>query len=311
MTSPLSIGVDFGGTTVKLAVVSGKEILKKGTALHTLSYPSALALVDAMVAEIAVLRSEFPSVAAVGVGMPGMVDAVNGIVHNLSNVPGWDGMPLAKTLHERTGLPVAVDNDAKAMAFAEWKFGEASAWENVICVTLGTGVGGGLILNGKLFRGAANGSGEIGQTSIDLNGTPAEYGNLGALEKYVGNRQIAERAVELYRKNGVERPMEECSPAALDKAAAAGDAVAQSLWQQVGTEIGAALTNIVWLLNPECIILGGGVANAGERLFAPIRQTIASRTQAIYTGKLKILPAALGSDAGIIGAAALGLEIGC
>jgi glucokinase len=308
MSSPLSLGIDFGGTTVKLAVVRGSEIVSKGNVLQTQTYNSAEELIAAIAREISVLRAAFPEIAAVGVGMPGMVDAVNGIVHNLSNVRGWDGVPFRQILQEHTGLPVAVDNDAKAMAFGEWKFGVAHQWLNVICVTLGTGVGGGLILNGKLFRGSANGAGEIGQMSIDLNGAPAEYGNFGALEKYVGNRQIAERAVEIYRQNGVERSLDECMPHALEKAALSGDATAAGLWQQVGVEIGAALANIVWLLNPDCIILGGGVANAGELLFAPIRQTIAARTQAIYTKDLHIIPAALGSNAGLIGAAALGLE---
>ncbi len=308
MTLPLSIGIDFGGTTIKIAVARGGEIIQRGTILDTQKLGSPEAMFDAISTVVAQLREAHPEVAAIGAGLPGIVDATNGIVLELSNVPGWSAVPLRQILHDRTGLPVAVDNDAKSMTYAEWRFGAARGKVNVICVTLGTGVGGGLILDGKLYRGSANGAGEIGQTSIDFNGRPGVYGNLGAMEKYVGNHQIAERARELYRQAGRERSLEDCSPKALATAAEGNDAVALALWKEIGTEIGAALANIVWLLNPDCIVLGGGVAKAGELLLEPIRAAIRARTMPAFFENLQIVPATLGNDAGIIGAAALGLE---
>jgi glucokinase len=307
--SPLAIGIDFGGTSIKIAVVRGSEIVKRGTSLDTQRLATPAAICDAIASDIASLRRDDPGITAIGAGLPGMVDASRGVVHELSNVSGWDEVPLGRILSERTGLPATVDNDAKAMTYAEWRFGAARRQPNTVCMTLGTGVGGGLILNGKLFRGSLNGAGEIGQATIDFKGAPGHYGNFGALEKYVGNQQIAKRAHRRYCEAGSgERSPEECSPAALAAAAEAGDPVAKTIWEEVGTEIGAALASIVWLLNPDCIVIGGGVAQAGELLFGPIRASIRARTMPLYYEHLDILPATLGSDAGVIGAAALGVD---
>lgn len=311
MTSPAAataIGIDFGGTSIKLAVVHGATIIERGVSLPTQEFDSPDAILEAMANEVARLKKEHPAIQGIGVGLPGMVDAEGGIVRELSNVPGWSDVPLRSIFSAKTGLPVAIENDAKAMAYAEWRFGAAQNYPNVICMTLGTGVGGGLILDGKLYRGSANGSGEIGQTSIDHRGVPAVYGNLGALEKYVGNREIAELAQKRYREARIDRSAQECTPAALSRAAEEGDAVAAAVWMEVGSAIGAALANVVWLLNPDCIVIGGGVAKAGERLFEPIRTTIAQRTMNVYHQNLAIVPATLGSDAGVIGAAALGAD---
>jgi glucokinase len=304
---PLAIGIDFGGTSIKLAVVRGGEIVERGNSLDTREIGSAEGILDAMVGEIARLKAAYPEIVAVGAGLPGLVDAAKGFVHELTNVPGWYDVPLRDILAERTGLVAAIDNDAKAMTYAEWRFGAANNQPNVICVTLGTGVGGGLILGGQLHRGGKNSAGEIGQTSINIHGVPAHYGNSGALEKYVGNRQIAERAQLRYSEAGIKRTEDECSPAALSIAAAAGDAVAKAVWNEIGTEIGASLANLVWLLNPDCIVIGGGVARAGEVLFEPIRAAVRGRCMDILTDDLDIVPATLGSDAGVIGAAALGV----
>lgn len=308
MTLPLAIGIDFGGTSIKPAVLQGGTIVLRGRALDTQALGSPEAIIDAMVEEIQRLQAEVPGVTAIGVGLPGMVDAINGIVHDLSNVPGWHEIALRDQLQERTGLPTQIDNDAKAMAYGEWRYGAANNLPNVICVSLGTGVGGGLILNGQLFRGSRNGAGEIGQTSIDHDGVPGPHGNWGALERYVGNRQIAERAQARYAKAGTAKTLDECSPKALSAAAAQNCPVALAVWEEVGTLIGAGLSNIIWLLNPDCIVIGGGVAKAGALLFNPIRAAICERTMPVFTDHLSIVPATLGSDAGVIGAAALAVE---
>jgi len=310
MSQPIALGIDFGGTGIKPAVIRGAEILERGNVLDTQRLGSPGVITERLAEEIARLRERHPAVAGIGIGLPGMIDAEAGVIHGLSNVPGWENFPLREILRERTGLPVTLENDAKAMAYGEWRHGAASAWRHVICITLGTGVGGGLILDGKLYRGAFNGAGELGQTSIDVYGaaTSGVYGNLGALEKSVGNREIAQRASERYRQAGAEKSAEECTPRQLSEAAAAGDAVAREVWETIGSEIGAALVNVIWLLNPECIVIGGGVAKAGAWLFDPIGRTIRERTMALYHEQLAIVPARLGSDAGAIGAAALGAE---
>lgn len=302
-----AIGVDFGGTSVKAGVVAGGKIIERAERIATRQHRGAKALLDAVMAAIAILREKYPEVHAIGAGLPGMIDSVKGRVHELSNVPGWKNIDLTSLLEERTGLPVAIDNDANAATYAEWLYGAGRDGVNVVCMTLGTGVGGGLILDGKLYRGSQLGAGEIGQMTIDPHGVAGHYGNFGALEKYVGNHQIAQRAQLLYEEDGLTKSEAECSPIALQTAADGGDVIARRVWEEVGFHLGTTLCDIVWLLNPDRIVIGGGVANAGEYVFGPIRKIIRKRTMKIFHEKLEIVPAALGNDAGIIGSAALAL----
>ncbi len=307
-TTRTAIGIDFGGTTIKSAVIRDGRVLAHGAVIDTQLFPQADALIAEMLRLIAVLRGAHPEVAAVGVGLPGLVDSVNGVVRTLTNVPGWSEVPLRAMLSARTGLPAIIENDAKAMAYGEWKYGAAVDGRHVLCITLGTGVGGAFILDGRLYRGAQLAAGEIGHASIDYRGLPGPYGNSGGLEEYVGNHQIAARAAQLYRAAGREVPAEHCTPLALAEAASGGDAIALGLWEAVGVEIGAALVNVIWLLNPDAIVIGGGVAQAGDLLFTPIRRTIRERTQALYHENLRVVPAALGNEAGMIGCATLAAE---
>jgi glucokinase len=144
--------------------------------------------------------------------------------------------------------------------------------------------------------------------TIDPNGVPGQYGNFGALEKYVGHLQIAQRARKLYEEAGLTKTEEECSPIGLKKSAGTGDTIAVKVWSEVGFAIGITLCDIVWLLNPDRIVIGGGVALAGEHVFGPIQRVIEERTMKIFHEGLTIVPAKLGNDAGIIGSAALGLD---
>lgn len=308
MSTKTAIGIDFGGTSVKPGVVSGSKIIARSEPIPTRQHDSAESLLAAVFQEITILREEHSEVCALGAGLPGIIDGVNGRVRELSNVPGWRDIPLAALLREKTGLPSIIENDANAMAYAEWRFGAGRDRPNVICMTLGTGVGGGLILDGKLFRGSQLGAGEIGQMIIEPHGVPGHYGNIGALEKYVGNRQIAERAQRVYATAGIVRALEEFTPLVLEKAALGGDKIAAKLWEDIGFEIGIMLTNITWLLNPDRFVIGGGVAKAGPLVFDPIRRTIRERTSAVYHEHLEVVPAELGNDGGIIGSAALAVD---
>ncbi|MGE9269183.1 MAG: ROK family protein, partial [Verrucomicrobiales bacterium] len=254
------------------------------------------------------LRSRHPKIVAIGVGMPGFVNFDEGMVHTLTNVPGWDNFPLKKVLEERIGLPVVVDNDANCMAYAEWKRGAGRGMNDLIAVTLGTGVGGGVIANGQMVRGCRFGAGELGQSSIDWQGREGHYGNRGAIEQYVGNRQIAARAVELYEQNGQSRTLSDCSPAMLSTAAYRGDEVALALWDEVARRLSTALMNACWLLNPRAIVIGGGVARAGDVLFSPLTTHLYSQMSSPFKEHLMVLPARFGNEAGSIGAAAMALE---
>ena len=303
-----AIGIDFGGTTIKSGLVCDGAIVEHGALIDTQLYEGPGEIMEALGSVIQKLRANPAGAAAIGIGLPGLVDSVNGIVHELTNVPGWQDVALRDLLREQTGLPVTIENDANAMAYGEWKYGAAKDGRHVVCITLGTGVGGALILDGRLYRGAQLGAGEIGHMSIDLQGRPGPYGNFGGLEEYVGNQQIAERAAEKYREAGSPRETAECTPAALAISAREGDAVARMLWETLGDEIGAALASVVWILNPDTIVIGGGVAKAGALLFDPISRSIQARTLRVIHEHLRVVPAILGNEAGIIGSAALALE---
>jgi glucokinase len=307
-TTPTAIGIDFGGGTVKLGVCQGAEILHLDDPINTELHPGPNALIAAMAERVARLRKSYPAIAAIGVGVPGLVDFDHGFVHELTNVPGWKHIPLKAILSEKTELPCTVENDANAMCYAEWRHGAGQGMKNVVALTLGTGVGGGLILDGKLYRGACFSAGEIGQMSIDLNGKPGHYGNLGALEKYIGRREITDHAVQRYEEAGACKDPNECTPKAIAEAALHCDDVARQIWGEVADWLGTSLSSIAWLLNPDAFIIGGGVAQAGDLLFNPLQRKVQSMLSTVVWEKLKILPARFSNDAGIIGNAALAAD---
>ncbi len=307
-TSITSIGIDFGGTSVKLGVCRGEELLHSDEPIQTAAHPGPTALINEMAARVSKLQAAYPAIAAIGVGVPGLVDYDRGYVHELTNVPGWKHIPLKALLSEKTGLPVVVENDANAMCYAEWRCGAGRGLSNVIALTLGTGVGGGLVLDNRMFRGSCFSAGEIGQTSIDCNGVAGHYGNLGALEKYIGNNQIAEHAVQRYAEAGISKKVEDCTPKAISMAAQAGDDVARQIWGEIADWLGTALSSIAWLLNPDAFVIGGGVSMAGPLLFEPLERKVKSMLSTVVWEKLQILPAKFSNDAGIIGNAALAAD---
>ena len=309
ITHPVAIGIDFGGTSIKLGLVAAGGLTQRAESLSTLAYHKAEDLLAAILVAVDGLRAQNPDVVAVGAGLPGIVDSRHGIVHHLTNVPGWVNVPLRDLLAMHTGLPAAIENDANAMAYAEWKFGAGRARRNVVCLTLGTGIGGGLIIDGQLFRGSHLGAGEIGNMSIDYRGVPGPYGNFGALERYIGNGAIAARALARYEAAGQAHTLTDCTPYLLAEAAAAGDPTAREIWEETGVMLGAALVDVIWLLNPDAIVLGGGVAQAGELLFEPVRRPVRERTSPVFHENLEILAAELGHDAGLIGCGALAADL--
>jgi len=304
---PPAIGIDFGGTSIKAGLVRGGTVLEHGNNIDTQAASGPDQLIAEMAEEVRAIRSVHPDVKAVGVGLPGLINPHLGVVHTLSNVRGWTEIPLAKLLEKATGLPVVIENDANAMAWGEFLFGAGQGVHTIVALTLGTGVGAGIIVEDRLFRGASMTAGEIGQMSIQWEGLPGQYGNFGALEKYVGNRQIAERAAAAFAKAGKPCAEEVCTPEHLSRLASAGDPVAIAIWQETGEMIGACLANVAWLINPNRFIIGGGIAKAGNLIFDPIRKALKSRVSDVISKETDIVPATLGTAAGMVGCAALGL----
>lgn len=311
MSYPTNIGIDFGGTSIKCALTRGPERISEIIRISTHDHGSPDAAIAAMANAVNQLRDQSDEdIFAIGLGIPGAVDVGKGITYNLTNVPGWFGVAAGSLITEQVGLPVTMDNDANCMAYAEWKFGAAKGLRNVVAITLGTGVGGALILDGKLYRGSQFVAGEIGQMSIDYKGVDGPYGNFGALERYIGHQQIQEIATRRFRDAGrrPEKSPELESLESLVTAARNGDKEASQVWQDVALFLGTTLAGVIYLLNPDAIVIGGGVAHAGNVLFDPLKKQLQSTLSEEFWTDLKVIPAELGNDAGIIGSSALAAD---
>jgi glucokinase len=258
------------------------------------------------------------TVGGIGIGAPGWVDYPHGIVRELTNVPGWNDVPLAAQLESATGLKSFVDNDANVMAVGELIHGAGRGHQRFVCLTLGTGVGGAIVIDGKLYRGADGLAGEIGHMTVDLNGPECACGARGCLERYVGNRFIVANALrKLEARSGAARESillaladnqtEKITPKLMAEAATRGDDLSLEVWRETGQYLGVVLAVLVNLLNPECFIIGGGVAKAGSVLFDPIRETTARLAMNQLGKTTPIVEAGLKDDAGLIGAATFAL----
>ncbi len=300
----LLAAIDLGGTNLKLGLLDQKLRFIDRKVLDTQSFTTKERLIDGVVSSVNSLleqrRLVKSRIAGLGLGLPGPIDCIRGVVHFFPNIPGWKEVNLKKILEKRLGLKVHLDNDANLMALAEYRMGAAAGASNAVCLTLGTGVGGGLVLGGRLYRGSAYAAGEIGHMPVNEKGPRCNCGGIACLEAYVGNRRLLAKALKLFSGS--------VTLESLSRMARAGNARARSLWNDAGEKIGIALVSIVNLLNPDVIVIGGGVANAGQVLFSRIRSTVISRAMPLQARHVKIVKAKLGKDAGLIGAAILARE---
>lgn len=298
-----AIAVDFGGTSIKIGVTRGSEILDKAEPLPTAAYDSPGAIIEAMCTSIRGLLQQHPEAVAVGLGMPGWVDFYKGVLYQLTNVPVWDHeVPVREVMQQALGLPVVLDNDANCMAYAEWKLGAGRGLQSLVCLTLGTGLGGGIVVHDRLLRGANVSCAELGQTSIDYRGRCGTFGNMGAIEEYLGNNELAADAVALYAEKGIEKKVKDCTPYLLELAARAGDPVAQQVYLDFAEKLACLVMNMMYILAPEAVIIGGGVAKAGDLLFKPLNDFLKAQLFPVHYSNLRLLPAEFGADSGIIGA---------
>ncbi len=298
-----ALGIDIGGTSVKFGVVKDDKIVGTSAPIKTQQYKSREELISQIVSTVQEIRVEYPDLSSVGVGVPGFVNFETGVISNLTNVKGWTNVPMKEILEAHLSLPVIVDNDANAMAYAEWSSGAGVGTKDLVALTLGTGVGAGIIVNEKLVRGMNSAAGELGQTSVAYNGRLGEYGNPGALEDYIGNREIIQEALSLYKQQGIEKTVDELTPADLSDLAKMNDAVSLELWDWVAEKLACTLMNCCYLLNPEMIIIGGGISKAGGLIFNPVRERLNKWLPSPFVEGLKIVSAKYGNEAGIIGCA--------
>lgn len=311
-------GIDIGGTNIKFGLVDlkGRVIFKEQR--PTLVEKGAEPLMH-LVTNIAerllyhAAEDDF-EVKWLGVGTPGAVDGRTGKVISISpNIDGWQGMEIGRILHERLNMPVYVDNDVNAMALAESRFGAGVGYKSVVCVAVGTGVGGGIVLDGKLWRGSNYTAGEIGHMTINLNGPQCRCGSKGCLETYCSSGAMM-NLVKSKLGNVLTPAFEEVLDGSIDNltikklfaAAKKDDEIALSVISETGQLLGLALAGVVNLLNPEIVIIGGGVADGGAGYVDHVSAEIRKRAFSSATEKLRIARATLGNDAGFIGAGILG-----
>ncbi len=301
MPKKVKIGVDLGGTRIKIGLVD-----EKGHVLYRLQRTTPFRakqseLIEAITASAIELIDRAglgrKDIKGVGIGVPGPVDSKKGIVHYFPNIKGWDNVHLRSILQKKLGIKVVLDNDVNAMALAEFKFGAGRGARNLICLTLGTGVGGGIILDGRIYRGSTMCGGEIGHIPINEKGPRCNCGGIACLERYIGNRYILNNSRKHFGNNiTLER---------LTSLAKKGNKRALRIWHDIGRKLGVALAGVVNLLNPDMIVIGGGVSNAGELILGALRMEIRSRAMKDQARHVKVVRARLGSDAGMVGASLL------
>jgi glucokinase len=319
MSERYIVGVDLGGTSINVGVVP----FTGGTVLGMRSLPTepergAKAVVDRMTSMIEDAlkdaRREGPvtgdNVLGVGLGSPGPLDRATGTVLDTPNL-GWRNFPLRDLVANQTGLEAELDNDANAAALGEYWQGAGKEADTLLAVTLGTGIGGGFVVGGSVYHGASDVAGEIGHMTIDSTGRKCNCGNYGCLEAYASGPAIAARAVEGLRSGEssvlpemVDGDLEDVTAATVYEAIVAGDLYAKDVMRETAKFLGTGIANLINILNPEVVVISGGVTRAGDHLFEPLRAEVRRRAFRQAADHCRIVGSGLGDMAGVVGAAA-------
>ena len=312
------VGVDLGGTTINTGVVSwdGERVLGMHTA-PTEAEKGPKYVVDkiiGMVRESMRVATEEgglgrDAIAGVGIGSPGPLDRATGTVIETPNL-GWRNFPLRDLVANAVGLPAELDNDANAATIGEWWVGAGRDVETMVGVTLGTGIGGGIVFGGKVYHGASDVAGEIGHMSIDSTGRKCKCGNYGCLEAYASGPAIAARAIEGLQTGEasvlpdlVDGDLSRITAETVYEGIVAGDPYAREVMRDTAKFLGSGLANLINVLNPEMIVISGGVTRAGDHLLEPLRNEVRRRAFRHAFEACEIVTSELGSMAGVIGAA--------
>jgi glucokinase len=310
------IGCDLGGTNLRAANVD----VETGEVLHLMSIPTLAReghdavmkrMADLFLGVINESGMKKNDIGGIGIGVPGVLDLEKGETLFLPNLPGtWPHVPLQDTITRLTGLPTALLNDVRSITNGEWRFGAGQGVDTVAVFAVGTGIGGGLVLNGQLHLGIGGTGGELGHTMIDFNGPRCGCGNDGCLEAYASGPAIAAMGMKAVSQGLTTKIADLCeydlnniTPELIAKAAEDGDEIAKDIYEKAGFYIGIAAANICASIGPRRIIIGGGVAQAGELLLNPIRRTIKERVQIMPVEEVEVVSSKLGNNAGVIGVA--------
>ena len=314
------IGVDLGGTNIVVGAMSADG--KHHYAMRSIPTSAELGaegvadrivgLIEGVILDtIAQTKAQRRDFIGVGIGAPGPLDRDKGIVIVAPNL-GWRNFPLRDRIGERLNLPATLDNDANCATVGEWWQGAAKGATNVVGMTIGTGIGGGIILDGKLFHGSSDVAGEIGHTTIDLNGRHCKCGNYGCLEAYASGPAIATRAREVLVREEtasllpslVDGRLEAITAEIVYRAAQKGDAVASEIVRDTARYLGAGIANLLNILNADVVVVAGGVTQAGDALFVPLRAEVRRRAFRPAVDATQIVAGTLPGTAGVVGAVA-------
>lgn len=309
MSKRETIGVDLGGTKMLVGVLDGTEVLWESR--ETSTGQSEDELVELVVREVGEAREARPNATAVGLGIPATIDHDRGVAVSAVNLPLED-LPIRDLVSERVGLPVFVDNDATVAALAEFLYGAAKGKPNIVMLTVGTGIGGGLILGGEVYRGATGAGAELGHTVIQADGPPCQgncpnHGCVEALASGTALGREGQAAAESAPDSALGRMLaaeETIDGKAVTEAAIDGDETAIGVFELIGSRLGVACSSFANIFQPDAIVVGGGVIAAGELLLEPARRELRQRALNPMN-RTPILEATLGNDAGMIGAAAM------
>ncbi|MCX7919577.1 MAG: ROK family protein [bacterium] len=315
------IGVDLGGTTIITVVtdINGKVIASVKCLSEVKQGVDAVVnrIVDTIYATVAKAKIQINQIIAIGVGAPGPLSTKTGVIIDAPNLDGWVNVPLRDMVKKafRNTIPVFLDNDANAAAYGEFWVGAGKKVSNLIMLTLGTGIGGGIIIDKKLYRGPDDTAGELGHISVFPNGPVCNCGNHGCLEAIASATGMVNRAVDALRlgrksilRELAENDLNKVTAKMIYDAVLKGDTLAKDIMRETGRYIGIAAASLVNIFNPEMIVFSGGMINAGEYLFNPIREEVKKRAFPQPAKRVKILPAKLGEYAGAIGAAGIALK---
>lgn len=300
----LVLALDIGGTKLAAGVVDASGAIRASDRMPTHASEGPDRVIDRLIAlgrsVVAQAGVAWSDLAGVGVGCGGPLDPRSGVILGPPNLPGWVNLPLADRLHAALGLPVFVENDANAAALGEHRFGAGRGVANMVYFTISTGVGGGVILDGRLYHGVNGNAAELGHMVVLHGGRRCECGRKGCLEAYASGTAIVQRARE---RLGPDIESTEAVVAAVQ----AGDPAAVQFWDETMAILADGVANAIHAYNPARVVLGGGVTNAGELLFEPVRRFALRSVFPVHAGVVEIVPAALGNAVGIVGAAAVAL----
>ena len=302
------LGIDLGGTTCSFGIVDEMGALLERAQIETRqSDAPAILLGRIAVAARAIVGDR--AVTAVGIGVPGHIRHVGGMCVYAPNLNGWKNLPVGEILGAQIGLPIHALNDADAAALGEARFGAGAGAADSLILTMGTGIGSGLILDGHLRFGATSRGAEVGHITVDINDKRGSGGNVGTLESVCGRDAIVWRALRALTRGHASLITQICpdlsqlAPLHIAQAAARGDDLAIRVWTETASYLAVGIVNVVFTTDISRVVIGGGIAAVGEPLFEPLRHAVAARTSRFTFDVSQIVPAALGNDAGLIGAA--------